>query len=93
MGEHCKGTQLVRNNKLAIWKNKNTKTGKLYVALFNLSDEDMEIGVAVDELDEDMAATKEFSGYDIWDKTEEKFSEGKISAVVKKHGVKAFYIE
>ncbi len=89
MSADNKGTQLVRNDKFAVWKNKNTKTGKLAVALFNLSDEDTELGIGIDELEEELAC--ELKGCEIWDKEEVTFN-GKIVAQVPKHGVKVYYI-
>lgn len=93
MGEACKGVQLIRNNKYAVWKNRNAETGKLAIAFFNLSDEDLEISITVDKLGENMPADKVFTGFDIWDKAESVFKAGMLGACVNKHGVKAFYIK
>lgn len=89
MGADNKGTQLIRNDKLAVWKNKNTKTGKLAVALFNLSDEDCELGIESDKLEEELTA--EPKGIEIWDKEEVVFG-SMIKAQVPKHGVKVYYL-
>ncbi|MBQ9766039.1 MAG: glycoside hydrolase family 27 protein [Lachnospiraceae bacterium] len=99
MGEKCKGTQLVRTNRFAVWKNKNSETGKICVALFNLSDEDMDLEIALDDLEEkdlvkenEVLKEKVLTGFDIWSKEEAQFAAGKINASVNKHGVRAFYI-
>lgn len=92
MNENCYGTQLVRDESKAIWKNKNDKTGALHVALFNLSDEDESIGIALSDLEEAFAENQSYDLHEIWDKTDVKTDNGRIEAVVPAHGVKVYLL-
>ena len=92
MNENCHGTQLVRDESKAIWKNKNDKTGMLHVALFNLSDEDERIGIALSDLEEAFAENQSYSLHEIWDKTDARVDNGRIEAVVPAHGVKVYLL-
>lgn len=92
MNENCHGTQLVRDESKAIWKNKNDKTGVLHVALFNLSDEDDTLSIALEELEEDLDENKTYNLHEIWDKTDAKTDNGRIEAVVPAHGVKVYRV-
>ncbi len=92
LDENCHGIQLVRNDNVAVWKNKNSKTGELHVALFNLSDADDTISMNLDELEEELDAQTAYELYEIWDKTEKKTIDGRITADVPAHGVKVYCI-
>lgn len=92
MNENCHGTQLVRDESKAIWKNKNDKTGVLHVALFNLSDEDDTLSITLEELEEDLDENKTYNLHEIWDKTDARVDNGRIEAVVPAHGVKVYRI-
>ena len=92
LDENCHGIQLVRNDKVAVWKNKNSKTGELYVALFNLSDADDTISITLEELEEELDEQTAYTLHEIWDKTETKTIDGRITAVVPAHGVKVYSI-
>lgn len=91
MKAECKGTQLVRTDDYAVWKNKNSRTGELAVALFNLSDEDCVVSIGKEEVEDGLQ--KALTGYEIWDKSEVAFHEDVISSMVPKHGVKVYYIQ
>ena len=93
LNENCHGTQLVRNDKMAVWKNKNSNTGELYVALFNLSDEESQIGIVLAELDENLDQNRAYRLYEIWDATENESMNGKIEAIVPAHGVKVYKVK
>ena len=93
LNEDCQGVQLIRNDKLAVWKNKNSKTGDLHVALFNLSDEEDKIGITMSELEENLDENTTYILHEIWDGTEAKTVDGKIEAVVPAHGVKLFCVK
>lgn len=95
LGESCRGTQLMRTEKYAVWKNKDAVSGRVCVALFNLDDADRELSVGLAELEEaglgegsDEAALQE-----LWDKTESRTAAGRIAARVPAHGVKVFRIK
>ncbi|MBQ6787323.1 MAG: glycoside hydrolase family 27 protein [Lachnospiraceae bacterium] len=92
LDENCHGIQLVRNDKVAVWKNKNSKTGELHVALFNLSDADDTISITLEELEEELDEQTAYTLHEIWDKTETKTIDGRITAVVPAHGVKVYSI-
>lgn len=92
MNENCQGIQLVLNDKMAVWKNKNHKTGALYVALFNLSDTEAMISIDLSELEEALPE-KEYSLSELWDKSQAYTKQGRIEAVVPAHGVKAYHIQ
>lgn len=90
LDENCKGTQIERTDKVAIWKNKNIKDSSMYVALFNLDDNDATISVSLSDLDEDMDVDAEYSLYEIWDKSRFDIGGGVIGATVPAHGVKVY---
>ena len=92
LDENCHGIQLVRNDKVAVWKNKNSKTGELHVALFNQSDADDTISITLEELEEELDEQTAYTLHEIWDKTETKTIDGRITAVVPAHGVKVYSI-
>lgn len=89
----CKGTQLLRTDKEAIWKNKNRKTGELTVALFNLSEEEREVSVSLNELEENLDCEKEYALVELWDKTAANTTQGNVKAVVPKHGVVVYQVQ
>ncbi len=90
LNENCQGTQLIRNDKVAIWKNKNSETGSLHVALFNLSDIENTISISYNDLEENLDENKSYTLHEIWDKTESSSKNAKINAVVAPHGVKVY---
>lgn len=90
--ETRKGEQIVRDDCRAVWKNTDSRTGEVAVALFNLSDNAGEITVSLEEIVSHKAA-KHYILYDIWDKTESETTDGKISAVVPAHGVVVYKLQ
>lgn len=91
MKESCCGTQIMRSETKAIWKNKDAESGSVCVALFNLSDADAELSVELSGLKEDFGAD-EPALYELWDKTEDIAADGKVTAMVEAHGVKVYRI-
>lgn len=89
--EDCRGTQILRTEKAAVWKNKQEKDGSLRVALFNLSDEEQVISVALEELEEKVEA--DCALYELWEKTRSAVEDGKIRAAVPAHGVRVYRVE
>ena len=92
LGETCKGTQLLRTDKEVVWKNKDSASGRLCVALFNTDDEDALLSVRLDELEEEYPAGEEKVLYELWDKQEASTVSGRIEARVPAHGVKVYRV-
>lgn len=89
--DSCQGTQIVRTDKMAVWKNKDEESKALRVALFNLSDEDGELVLDLEELEENTGA--ECSLYELWERTRLDAAGGKIRAQVPAHGVRVYRVE
>ena len=92
MGETCKGTQILRTDKEVIWKNKDSVSGRLCVALFNTDDKNALLSIGLDELEEGYQAGEEKALYELWDKQEINTVSGKIEAEVPAHGVKVYRV-
>lgn len=92
MKKTCKGTQLLRSDSQVIWKNKDADSGRLCVALFNISDEDTLLSVGLEELVEGFKACEEKSLYELWDKQTYSTVSGRIEAKVPAHGVKVYQV-
>lgn len=99
MKETCKGTQVLRTDDYAVWKNKDEVSGRICVALFNLSDEEKVLSVGLAELEEDElsgkdgAAEEEKELYELWEKQESSTKSGRVEAAVPAHGVKVYRVE
>lgn len=93
MKEECRGTQLIRTDKKVIWKNKNQSSGKVCVAIFNISDEDALISVNLTDLEEGCEAGENKNLYELWDKQKSAMSGGRIEAEVPAHGVKVYRVD
>lgn len=96
MKETCRGMQVMRSDDCAVWLNKDGASGRLCVALFNLSDEDRSLSVGVTELEEtagESAATgQERKLFELWEKKERVTVSGRIEASVPAHGVKVYRV-
>lgn len=93
LSEEHTGTQVVRTEEMAVWKNRNTQSGQLCVALFNLSEEETELSVLLSDLQETELSEEDYALYELWDKTEHKMESGQIKATVPAHGVKVFRLQ
>ena len=94
MEESCRGTQLIRTETYAVWKNKDEASGRICVALFNLDDVDREISVRLSELGESaLEKAEEAALYELWEKEECGTVSGRIAAKVPAHGVKVYRME
>lgn len=91
MGENCRGTQLIRTETYAVWKNKDVVSGKVCVALFNLDDADRELSMDLSELGE-AAMADTAALYELWEKKEYSAVSGRIVAQVPAHGVKVYRV-
>lgn len=93
LGENCSGTQLVRTEEYAVWKNKDEASGRLCVALFNLSDGDRELSIALSALGEEICEKQQDAElYEIWEKKESSTVDGRIAVQVPAHGVKVYRV-
>ena len=92
LNENCQGTQIMRSERQAVWKNRNNQTGIVCIALFNLSDTDETVSVDVSELGEDYAADEELSLTELWDGGQAASKDGIICTEVPAHGVKLYKI-
>lgn len=84
LGDGCHGTQLFRNDEMAVWKNENNETKEVQVALFNLSDDDRTLEWRLD---------RDCQLYDIWSGEKSMTSGGIITAAVPSHGVRHYRLE
>lgn len=84
----CKPSQLCRDDEKAIWQAHDEKTGKHYVALFNLSERDFIITATLDELGFDEASVVLT---DLWS-GEESSSVGSVSARIRPHACMVYEI-
>ncbi len=92
LGEECRGTQVMRTESTAVWKNVNRKTGDVHIAVFNLGEEDGNVTVLMDDLGNGGAGNRIYTLYELWDKTERQAEEPEITVWVPAHGVKVYRI-
>lgn len=92
LDENCQGTQIMKSERQAVWKNKDNKTGVVCIALFNLSDTDGTISVDISELGEEYVPDKELPLVELWDGEQDASKDGMVSAEVPAHGVKLYKI-
>ena len=81
---------MCRNDEMAVWKNTDSADGSICVALFNLTEEEKEISVALDEVEDGLADCRLT---ELWDQTKSQTAGGSIIATVPAHGVKAFRLD
>lgn len=91
MKESCHGTQILRTDDMAVWKNRDEENGRVCVALFNLRDEAAEISVSLPALDEEFG-TEAPVLHELWEKTDTAAVDQKVTATVEAHGVKGYHI-
>ena len=87
LGENHKGTQICRNDNKCVWKNVDQVTGETCVALFNLSEDTMNIEISLEQLGLDV---KEHILTELWTNETITATEGKIMDKVSAHGVRLF---
>lgn len=87
----AKGTQIYRCDSGACWKNVDSETGEVRVALFNFTEEEKEMTVSAYDFEEDLG--KYSSVEEIWGDGEGRIGADMISAKVPKHGVRAFVLK
>ncbi len=86
----CHGVQIGRDEKTAVWKNKDEADGSICVALFNLQDEESIVSVPLDQLEEPSLLKGEYRLFELWDRTESAVAGGKIEACIPAHGVAVY---
>ncbi len=82
--------QVLRTEEECVWKSRSSNTDTLYVALFNLSDEERCLSVTLEEL---AFPQKEYKIRDLWEKRDlnKKISGNEpLSALIPAHGAKLF---
>ncbi|MDO4292765.1 MAG: glycoside hydrolase family 27 protein [Eubacteriales bacterium] len=82
----CKGEQICRDEKLAVWKSTDAEDGSVCIALFNLQDEPAQVSVALSEAADGLT---DGAFVDLWDNSRGETKDGRLTAVVAAHGVKA----
>lgn len=87
MGADRRGKQIRRDEGQAVWINTDHKTGEKCVALFNLDDQETQLGIALQEVGIQEQACRI---YELWDKQELLADDGQIRADVPAHGVKVY---
>ena len=88
--ETAKGSQIYRNEDSAAWVNKDALSGEIRIALFNLSDEERVLLVSTSEMDEALSGNERLS--ELWDHSENGFTDGALQAAVPAHGVKVYKV-
>lgn len=84
-----KGTdahQVYRTEKACAWKSLDSEDGSVYVALFNLSDEEKEITACFEELE--LSGTYQIR--DLWAGKDQGTVEGKVAATIAPHGAAVY---
>jgi hypothetical protein len=91
--KECSGKQVYRGGDAAVWSSRNSATGDIYVALFNLTDEKAEISVSDAEVARALglpALPEKNNLFELWEKTTETHTAGMIRTQVAAHGVRVY---
>jgi hypothetical protein len=91
--KECSGKQVYRNEDAAVWSSRNSATGDIYVALFNLTDEKAEVSVSDDAVAAALglpALPEKNNLFELWEKTTEKYTAESIRTQVPAHGVRVY---
>ena len=92
----CNARQICRDDNKAVWVSKNQKTGEVYVALFNLADEQAEIAVSFEELElseDNKSAEEKISAKELWDGKTVEVSNGVLCTKLAAHGCEVFQVK
>ncbi len=87
----CQGIQVVRTERMAVWKNKDKQSGILRVALFNLDDMEQELSISLEDLEKDISE-QEVDILELWEQKADRTVSGVIRCDVPAHGVKVYKI-
>jgi hypothetical protein len=91
--KECSGKQVYRNDDAAVWSSRNSASGDVYVALFNLTDEKAEVAVSDAEVAAALgldALPEKNNLFELWEKTTEAHTKSEIRAEVAAHGVRVY---
>lgn len=81
--------QVMRDERQAVWA--STKNGRLYAALFNLSDETKICEITADEVNQSLFVDiPVYKSEELWTDEQEKVKNGKLSTEIPPHGVKLY---
>lgn len=87
------GKQIERTDEYAIWKNVDKETGEVVFALFNLSDETMNISLLLEDLQEGLKMNVSYVLQELWDGSTYVVKSGSVKTVIPAHGVKVYKIQ
>ena len=80
----CRPEQICLEENRAVWKAENEKTGEYYIALFNLAEEEAEVGVSTGEAEMPEKISGELT--ECWSGEKAELSEGILKALLPAHG-------
>jgi len=86
---NCRASQICRDDNRAVWVSKNQKTEDFYVAFFNLSDEETELTMLLEEL----SLKESVSARELWDGEMVEMKDGVFRAQIAAHGCKVFQVQ
>ncbi len=89
----CKPRQVCRDEKRAVWKARNEKTGERYVALFNFEEEEAELSVSLKELQRGGFEIADGDSLtELWTGEKSAVSGAELRALVPPHGTAVYEI-
>ena len=94
LSHSCGARQIMRDDQQAVWISDDTDGRNIYVAVFNLSEEERSITVRTEELE--LADNDSFMGYrveELWSGDTAVCRDADLEAVVPSHGAKLFRID
>ena len=94
LSHSCGARQIMRDDQQAVWISDDTDGRNIYVAVFNLSEEERSITVRTEELE--LADIDSFMGYrveELWSSDTAVCRDADLEAVVPSHGAKLFRID
>jgi len=94
LSHSCGARQIMRDDQQAVWISDDTDGRNIYVAVFNLSEEERSITVRTEELE--LADIDSFMGYrveELWSGDTAVCRDADLEAVVPSHGAKLFRID
>jgi len=80
----CRPEQICLEESRAVWKAENEKTGEYYIALFNLAEEEAEVGISTGEAEMPEKISGELT--ECWSGEKAEISEGILKALLPAHG-------
>lgn len=99
MDMNCKARQVCRDDNKVVWVSENQVIGEKYVALFNLSEEEAEVTVSVEELelsgksDINYKNTGKIYAEELWDGKKSEFDSEKIADLIPAHGCRIYILK